>query len=174
MKAIRIGAFFLLALLGSAWLTADATAQKKDYLTSVEADKIRDAETPSEKIKLLLTFAADRLKKFQYELSRPVSDRRRVERLNSLLNAYSACVDDAADIIAVALEKQQDAHAGIKELQTRGKDFLATLEKLASGGPEFASYEETLKDAIEATRDAMRDAEEAAKELAPPPVRRKP
>jgi hypothetical protein len=161
-----------MALAGFA-LAPNAAAQK-DYLTSVEADKIRDAEAPSDKIKLFLSFGADRLKKFHYELSRPATDRRRAERLNSLLNAYTGCVDDAADIIAVAREKQEDVRAGIREMQSRAKDFLATLEKLAAGGPELASYEETLKDAILATREALKDAEEAAKEIAPPPVRRRP
>jgi hypothetical protein len=67
-----------------------AAQEKKDYLTPSEADKIRDAETSSYRIKLLLSFAGDRIKKFQYELNRPVQgDRRRAERLNRLLNAYT-------------------------------------------------------------------------------------
>ncbi len=40
-----------------------ARAQKKDYLTQMEADKIRDADTPSDRVKLLLSFASDRIKK---------------------------------------------------------------------------------------------------------------
>jgi methyl-accepting chemotaxis protein len=163
----------LLPVASAAFPVSPISAQR-DYLTAVEADKIRDTEDPSGRIKLFLSFATDRLKKFQFELARPSADRRRAKRLNSLLNAYAGCVDDAAEIIELAREKQQDVRAGVREMQNKAKDFLATLEKLAAGGAELSSYEETLKDALEATRDALREAEEAAKEIAPPPVRRRP
>jgi len=51
---------------------------------------------------------------------------------------------------------------------------LDTLNKLNEGGPEYDSYKETLQDAIEGTKDALADAEKAAKESTPAPVRRKP
>jgi len=40
-----------------------AQVPEKDYLTNIEADKIRDAETPNERIKLFIMFADDRNKK---------------------------------------------------------------------------------------------------------------
>src|SRR5579859_3303390 len=91
---------------------AAALPGQKDYLSSIEADKIRDAETPDERIKLFLSFADDRLKKLQYELEHP-SQTRHVEMLNSLLNAYVGCVDDAADLIQLGIEKQQNIRKGI-------------------------------------------------------------
>jgi hypothetical protein len=151
-----------------------AQEPKKEYLTTVEADKIRDAEEPSLRIKLFIEFAADRLKKFHYELEHPSSERRRSERLNSLLNGYASCVDDAAELIDLGRERQDDIRAGIKEMQKRVKEFRPQLEKLAAEGQELPLYKETLEDAIEATKLAQADAEKAAKEIAPPPVRRKP
>jgi hypothetical protein len=151
-----------------------AQESKKEYLTSLEADKIRDAEQPALRIKLFIEFAADRLKKFHYELARPSSERMRSERLNSLLNAYTGCVDDAAELIDLGRERQDDIRAGIKEMQKRAKEFLPQLEKLAAEGQDLAFYKDTLADAIEATKQAQADAEKAAKELAPAPVRRKP
>lgn len=175
MRAKTIGCSLLLAAVFLAGSGPRAAQQKKDYLSPGEADKIRDAETPSQRIKLFLSFAADRIKKFQYELSRPVGeDRRRTERLNGLLNAYTGCVDDAAELLDLARDKQEDIRDGIKEMQAKAKEFLTYLEGLAADGPELASYKVTLDDAIEATRDALKDAEKAAKEAAPPPVRRKP
>ncbi len=83
-----------------------AQRPEKDYLSGVEADKIRDAETPeNERIKLFGEFAQDRLKKFQYELGHP-SPNKHTEMLNYLMNSYIGCVDDAADIIQVGLEHQ--------------------------------------------------------------------
>jgi hypothetical protein len=147
---------------------------KKDYLTETEADKIRDAILPPDRIKLFIGFAEDRLKKFQYELTRTTPEGRRVEILNSLLNAYAGCMDDAADQIDVAREKQVDIRGPLKLMQNKGKEFLETLEKLNQGGPEYDTYKETLEDAIEGTKDALSDADKAAKELTPVPVRRKP
>lgn len=148
------------------------TRGKKDYLSDLEADKIRDAETSNQRIKLLLTFAADRLKKFQYELAHPSASGRHPEMLVFLMNAYGGCVDDAAEYIDVGREKQENVHEGIKEMLARGKEFLVVLEELSAGGAEREIYKETLDDAIEATHDAMHDAEKAQKEIAPPPIRR--
>jgi hypothetical protein len=148
------------------------TPQQKDYLSALEADKIRDAETVNERIKLFLTFADDRLKKFQYELEHPSSNRHS-DMLNSLLNAYVGCVDDAADLIQLGIEKQENVRQGIDMMTARTKEFLAVLEKLSTDGSERELYKENLDDAIEGTRDAMNDAEKAKKKVAPPPVRRK-
>jgi hypothetical protein len=164
-------------LLGCLMLAASpavraATPQQKDYLTALEADKIRDAETVNERIKLFLTFADDRLKKFQYELDHP-STNRHGDMLNSLLNAYVGCVDDAADLIQLGLEKQDNIRQGIDLMASRTKEFLVVLEKLSNDGAEREIYKDNLDDAIEGTRDAMNDAEKAKKKVAPPPVRRK-
>ena len=147
-------------------------AQQKDYLSSLEADKIRDAETTNERIKLFLTFADDRLKKFQYELDHP-STNRHADMLNSLLNGYVGCVDDASDLIQLGIEKQENIRKGIDLMASRTKEFLTILEKLSTDGPEPDLYKDNLDDAIEGTRDAMNDAEKAKKKVAPPPVRRK-
>jgi hypothetical protein len=165
---------FLLAscILAAPPLAGAASPQQKDYLSALEADKIRDAETVNERIKLFLTFADDRLKKFQYELEHPSSNRHS-DMLNSLLNAYVGCVDDAADLIQLGIEKQENIRQGIDIMTARTKDFLAVLEKLSTDGTERELYKDTLDDAIEGTRDAMNDAEKAKKKVAPPPVRRK-
>jgi hypothetical protein len=177
MRARLLVVMFFAAVMvaGGARATSAGPQQpKKDYLTETEADKIRDAMLPPDRIKLFVSFAEDRLKKFQYELARTTPEGRRSEILNSLLNAYSGCMDDAADQVALAQEKQIDIHGPLKTMQTKGKEFLEILNKLNEGGPEYDSYKETLEDAIEGTKDALADAEKAAKESTPAPVRRKP
>ena len=160
-----------LLLLISRPICAKAS-QEKDYLSSVEADKIRDAETSNDRIKLFLSFAEDRLKKFQYEIEHPSSNRH-AEMLNALLNAYIGCVDDAADVMQLGIEKQENIRKGIDLMASRTKDFLHILEKFSTNGPELEIYKDNLDDAIEGTRDAMNDAEKAKKKVAPPPIRRK-
>jgi hypothetical protein len=147
-------------------------AQQKDYLSSVESDKIRDAETTNERIKLFVTFADDRLKKFQYELQHPSSNKH-PEMLNALMNGYVGCVDDAADLMQLGMEKQENIRAGVDLMASKTKEFLEALNKISTDGIELAIYKDNLDDAIEGTRDAMNDAEKAKKNVAPPPVRRK-
>ena len=166
---------FLIALGGSAAARMPRPLPpQKDYLSQAEADKIRDAETVSERIKLYISFAEDRLKKFEYEIHRTVQERRREEILNSLLNAYSGCVDDAADQIDVAKEKQVDIRDALKTMRSKDKEFLDTLQKYEKDGPELDTYKDTLDDAIEGTKDALSDIDDAEKEATPGPIRRKP
>lgn len=152
--------------------TATTRAQEKDYLTSIEADKIREAVSPNERITLFLGFADDRLKKVQYELEHP-SQTKHVELLNALLNAYVGCVDDAADLIQLGIEKQQNVRKGIDLMAARTKEFLVTLQKIPTDGPDGEMYKDTLSDAIEGTQDASKEAEAAKKNVAAAPVRRK-
>ena len=149
-------------------------AQKKEYLGELEADKIRDAETATLRVKLYLSFAADRLKKIQYELERPSRDRQWNDRINGLFNAYSGCLDDAADTLDAAIDKLEDIRPAIKEMENKTKEFQVYLDKLAAGHPDLPKFKESLDDAIEATKDAVKTAEKAAKAAPTAPVRRKP
>ena len=148
-----------------------ALAQEKDYLTTIEADKIREADSPNARITLFLNFAEDRLKKVQYELEHP-SQTKHTELLNSLLNGYVGCVDDAADLIQLGIEKQQNIRKGIDLMASRTKEFLMILQKVPTDGADAEMYKDTLADAIEGTQDASKEAEAAKKNVAPPPVRR--
>jgi len=153
-------------------LAAPSRAAQKDYLSSLESDKIRDADGTNERIKLFLSFADDRIKKFQYELQHPSSNKH-PEMLNALMNAYVGCVDDAADLVQLGIQKQENIRAGIDLMAGKTKEFLQILEKLSADGVEVDTYKDNLDDAIEGTRDAMNDAEKAKKAVAPPPLRRK-
>ena len=82
-------------------------------------------------------------------------------------------MDDAADLIQLGIEKQENIRQGINMMASRTKEFLSILEKLSADGPDRELYKYNLDDAISGTRDAMNDAEKAKKKVAPPPVRRK-
>jgi hypothetical protein len=168
----RPSLFLCLFALTASFVAISSRAEQKDYLSALEADKIRDAETTSDRIKLFLTFADDRLKKFQYELQHPSSNKH-PEMLNALMNAYVGCVDDAADLVQLGIQKQENIRPAIDLMASRTKEFLQILEKVSADGIEIDIYKDNLDDAIEGTRDAMNDAEKAKKAVAPPPVRRK-
>ncbi len=162
----------VISLAGALATSLLAQSVDKDYLTNTEADKIRDAETPNERIKLFILFADDRIKKFQYELEHP-SQNNHEQMLNYLLNAYIGCVDDAADLVQLGIEKQQNVRSGVDLMAEKTKEYLEVLNKVKADAKEIEMYKENLDDAIEGTQDAQKDAEKAKKSVAPPPVRRK-
>ncbi|MGB6199246.1 MAG: hypothetical protein WBF35_06820, partial [Candidatus Acidiferrales bacterium] len=152
MTARRVSQWFLamaLAAIVAAPLAARAAPppQKpdKDYLTDTEADKIRDAFTYSEKIKLFVEFAGDRVQKIKYELAHlDPADRRQGERVNDLLNAYAGCVDDGDELIGVAVDKQQDVHEAMKIFDARAKEYLPYLQGLEPNAPLLEDYKDNL------------------------------
>ena len=149
-----------------------AQFEQKDYLSPMESDKIRDAETTNDRLKLFVTFADDRLKKFQYELQHP-SANRHGEMLNGLMNGYVGCLDDAADLMQLGIEKQENIRSGIDLINTKAKEFLEALNKIATDKVDIDIYKDNRDDAIEGTKDAITDSDKAKKSVAPPPVRRK-
>jgi hypothetical protein len=161
-------------LLGMSALASTARAQKKDYLSDAEDEQIRDSDTPADRIKLFISFAADRLKKLQYELAHPGDSLHRADRLNALINGYTGCVDDASDLIELGTDKQQNIREAVKDMQNHAPGFLSDLKEIEAKGGESADYKDNLDDAIDATNDAIRTADDAIKDLAPPPMRRKP
>jgi hypothetical protein len=172
---MKTGAPIIVALCIAGALAGIAAAQaapEKDYLSSFEADKIRDAETPNDRIKLFMQFADDRLKKFQYELEHP-SQTNHTQQLNYLMNSYVGCVDDAADLMQEGVQKQQNVRAGVDLIASKTKEFLEILKKIQAQGKEIEVYKDNIEDAIEGTQDAINDAEKAKKNVAPPPLRRK-
>jgi len=170
--SLRLYRFLWVLICLASVACAQLHAQRKDYLSGLEADRIRDAETTNERIKLFITFADDRLKKFQYELQHPSSNKH-PEMLNALMNGYVGCIDDAADLVQLGIEKQENIRQGIDLMASRAKEFLEILKKVSAEGIDIAVYKDNLDDAIDGTQDAMNEAEKAKHKVAPPPVRRK-
>jgi hypothetical protein len=177
-RAIRVVSALSLGWLvitGVTALRASAVLQTpSDYLSSDEADKIRENQDPGVRIKLYVSFAEDRLKKFDYEQARTAPETDRGAILNGLLNGYDGCIGDAADEIDEAKHRQMNIHPELKLLESKGKDFLADLQKIEKDkGPNYDDYNDTLEDAIDDTKDAISEAQSALKEMLPAPVRRK-
>jgi hypothetical protein len=175
---IRSRQALLFGLLGALFFCTAGPARSfaqrpdKDYLSPIESDKIRDAETTNDRIKLFLAFAEDRLTKFKYELEHP-SATKHGEMLNYLMNSYIGCVDDAADLIQIGLQKQESIRQGIDLMASKAPDFLEALKKYQADGPDLDIYKDNIDDAVEGTEDAIREAQNAKKKAAPPPVRRR-
>ncbi|MGB6233247.1 MAG: hypothetical protein WBF46_07240, partial [Candidatus Acidiferrales bacterium] len=74
------------AFAGMLFVTIARAQEQPDFLSPGEADKIREAQDPNDRIKLFLDFADDRLKKVEYELKLTTPQVHKPELLNGLLN----------------------------------------------------------------------------------------
>jgi hypothetical protein len=163
----------IFALLLGVARTAAARPQLHDYLSPEEASKIRNSPDPGDRIKLYMSFAEDRLDKFNYELNRTAPERDRSDVLNGLLHAYEGCMDDASDEIDDARRTQSDIKEALKLMDAKGKSFLSRLQKYSKTGRYLSDYSDTLQDAIDSTNDALSDVADARKNMLPAVVRRK-
>ena len=149
-----------------------ALAQRPEYLNDEEIEKVREAQEPNDRARLFLKFASERLQRFQSALANPPQeDSKRSayrENLNYLLAAFSACLDDAADAVAIGYQHGAVVYKGAWEMTKLAEGYLKILEGLKQNrGPEFSAYEATLDDSIEATRDALTEAKKIVAEQAP-------
>lgn len=154
---------------------ARAQSSERDFLSPAEADKVRNAPSPDERVRLFILFAEDRMKKLQYELNSKEATQNRDVLLNGLLNGYSSCLDEATDRLQEAKTKGADMRSSVKEMQKQTKLFLDALHKIQNdGGADLESFKDSLGDAIDSTQDALNEATKASKEYGAVPVRRKP
>ena len=68
------------------------------------------------------------------------NDDKRTDRLNGLINGYSGCIDDAADLVDLGIEKQEDIREGVKVLQARSRSPLPHPQEPEEKGPEPDTY----------------------------------
>ena len=59
--------------------------------------------------------------------------------LNYLMNSYIGCIDDAADLIQLGMEKQDNIRQCIDLMASKSQEFLAALKKYSANGPELTS-----------------------------------
>jgi hypothetical protein len=140
----------LLLLLGAA-LLAQAN---RDFLTDDEADQIREAQEPNERVTLYLKFARLRLELVKQALA--VEKPGRAKLIHDNLQDYGKIIESVDDVIDDGLARKADLHKGVSEVADHEKQFLATLRQFSSTQAKDRSfYDFVLKDAIDSTSDSL-------------------
>lgn len=152
---------FAMLLLGSPW----AQAQQGDYLTSAEQDQLRDAQDPSERIKvylLLLQLRLDRSEGLFDNLPGLSSGMDTGDQRDRLLDQYISIDDELKDWIDDQYDRNGDMRAGLRELLDVGPKQLQELQHIQSeAGPESSAYQSSLRDAIADLNDTLDGATKA-------------
>ncbi len=130
MRSIFIpGAMLLLAAILNAPATGwtSPAPQKKEYLSrsrSRQNSRCRRQRIRASCFLRPSLRTASRSSSMNSRTSIP-TDEKRTERLNGLINSYAGCIDDAADLIELGIEKQEDIRDGVKAMQERHQGISA-------------------------------------------------
>ncbi len=145
-------ALFLLAAAIPAWA-------QRDFLTTDEADQIRLAQEPNERLTVYMKFAKQRLDQLSSILKEERAGRSTL--IHELLEQYTGIIDAVDTIADEALRKKADITKGMKAVADSEKEYLALLERVRDSKPsDLERYEFVLTQAIDTTSDSL----EAAKE----------
>jgi hypothetical protein len=126
----------------------------RDFLTPHEADLIRVAQEPNDRIEQYLHFARLRLELVRQtllkeDLARSKLIHKNLEEYGRIIEAMDLVIDDAA-------ADKIDVSFGLGTLAEQAKEFLATLEKIQEEPADDSwAYQFVLEDSIEITRDSM-------------------
>ena len=132
---------------------------QRDFLTSDEIEKIRDAQEPNMRLKVYLIFAKQRLDQLQQQIAKDKKGRSLVVR--QLLEDYTRIVDAIDTVSDDALKRKLDIAEGTHAVADAEQKFLAQLQKIEDSQPhDLDMYEIALTDAIGDTSDSIDSAKQ--------------
>src|SRR5947207_12166098 len=144
------------ALLAAGWPGLRAQ-DKGDFLTEDEQDKVREAQAPSDRIKLYVQLAQARLDRFETFRASPAnSSYDNGGYLDKVLGQYVSVTDEMKNWIEDQYDRKGDMRAGLRALLDAGPKQLEQLRRIQQTPDAFAAdYKSSLKDAIEDLTDTL-------------------
>jgi hypothetical protein len=141
-------------------------AQTGDYLSEEEQNKIREAQDPSARIEVYLSFAQTRMERIDQFRIKPVDPSYDVGGyIDKQFDQYIRITDELKNWIEDQFDRRADMRAGLKKLLETGPSQLEHLRQIQqSSDPYSADYRKTLADAIDDFNDALDGATKALSE----------
>lgn len=134
-------------------------AQTRDFLTVDEADQIRLAQVPEDRIKLYLYFARQRLDMVEQTLAQ--SKPGRSAFIHDTLEDFTHIIEAIDSVTDDSLRRKLPLGKAMNEIATVEKELLEKLNKIEPGQPkDLSRYEFMLRQAIDATTDSLELAQE--------------
>lgn len=138
-------------------------AQTGASLSDDEADKLREAQDPGERIGVYLDLMQVRLDRFEDSRRRPADPKYdNAAYLDDLLGEYISLNEELKNWIEYQYQHQGDMRHGLQKLLERGPQQLATLRGVKETSDSSASrYADSLHDAIDQLSDTLDGATQA-------------
>jgi hypothetical protein len=151
----------VLILIGATFAGAVPALAERDFLTEAEIEKVREAQLPSDRLKLYVLFARQRIDQLQRLLSKEKKGRSAEAR--ELLEDYGAIIDAIDTVTDDALKRGADAAEGTSAVVAAEKRFLGQLQQIKDRNlPDVDLYSVALREAIASTSDSIDQAAEDA------------
>ena len=143
-----------------------ALAQKPDYISDEEEDKIREAQEPSERIELYLTLAQSRLDRIEGFRSKPMDPQYdNGAYIDHLLDEYISLTDEMKNWIQDQYDRRGDMRRGLRKVLEMGPKQLHDLGRIQASPDAYAAdYAKSLGDAKDDLTDALDGATKALAE----------
>ncbi len=140
-----------------------ALAQKPDYVSDEEEDKIREAQEPSERIELYLTLAQSRLDRIEGFRSKPMDPKYdNGAYIDHLLDEYISLTDEMKNWIQDQYDRRGDMREGLRKVLEIGPKQLHDLGRIQASPDAYAAdYAKSLADAKDDFTDALDGATKA-------------
>jgi hypothetical protein len=147
-------------------LSAAWGAKKGDFLNDDETEELREAQDPSARIEKYLTFAENRLERFDDYRTRPADPSYDIPGyLETELDEYVHITDALKDWIEDHFDKHDDMREGLKKIVETGPHQLEIMRRIEdSPDPYTPGYRKSLEDAIDDFSDAIDGASKALSE----------
>jgi hypothetical protein len=127
---------------------------QKDFLTSDEVEKVREAQEPNERLKLYVLFARQRLDQLQRLLAKDKKGRSLIAR--ELLEDYTSIIDALDTVSDDALKRGADNSLGANAARGAEHRFLTQLQAIKDRPPaDLDMYNTALTEALAATSDSL-------------------
>ncbi len=130
------------------------SAQDRDFLTSNEADQVREAQEPDERLQLYLHFARQRMDLIEQYMAKEKPGRSIF--IHNALEDYSKIIEAIDSVADDALRHNRPIDKGMVAVIGAEKDFLGQLNKIQDSEPkDLDRYKFVLSEAIDTTSDSQ-------------------
>ena len=162
-------------LCSLAWmlvLALPAASARRDPLTDAETDQLREAaDQPPLKLKLLVTFAGQRLDSAEALRASPQAGPERGRQIHDRLEDFGNLVDELSDNVDAYASRKEDLRkplaqivAATNDFAARLRDFKAAASATPAAAKESKAYRFVLEDAIDSVEDGLKSAQQLLEE----------
>ena len=135
-------------------LLAVPLAAQKDFLTADEADQVREAQEPNERLKLYLKFAKLRIDLLQQLVAKEKPGRSIM--IHDTLDEFTGIVEAIDTVSEDALRRKVDITLGMVAVANAESEMTGNLRKIADMKlKDAARYQFALDQAIETAQDSL-------------------